>query len=109
MGDGQMIALHEILAQKLPVRIPEVILGHNRDVARHVVGSDDALQRLENRGDAFSLRIERHVNPALPDFRANLWQMMLPRRETWCPLHMRCADELAAGVVGPCMIWADDA
>src|SRR5438094_148078 len=94
-------------------QIPEMVrrqdIHMGREYRRHDVGSDDALQRLENRGDAFSLRIERHVNPALPDFRANLWQMMLPRRETWCPLHMRCADELAAGVVGPCMIWADDA
>jgi hypothetical protein len=108
MGDREVIALHEILGQQLPIRIPDMIVLGNGQITRHVIGRDHRLQRGQEPRQALGGGIEGDIDPALPDLAADLRQMMLARIEAGGALHMGGGQELAVGVIGPGVIGADD-
>ena len=103
-----MIALHEVLGQDLPIRLPNVVLHHHRDVIRHAIAADHLFEGRELRAQVGRVGVQRGVDPALPDLAGQLGKAHLIGREIGAFLHEGRAQQAAVQVVSPGVVGADD-
>src|SRR4051794_18499177 len=106
VGEWPVIALHEILIQNLPVRPPGELLVYDRNICLDSIGLDERMEWLDHLRNRRRFRIQRCVNPAIPDFGPNAMQANLVSTKTLGCLHVRSGDELTGLIVGPGVIGA---
>ena len=109
VGEWPVITLHEILIQNLPVGPPSELLVYDRNICLDSITLDERMERLDHLRNRGRLRIERYVNPAIPDFGSNAMQANLVPTKSFSCLHVRSGDELTSFIVGPGVIGAYNA
>ena len=108
MTDRQMIALHEILGQNLPIGVPNMGLAKRFDIGLHLEIVDEVLDLGELRRNWRRLGIERHHRPAEPGLAADLRQLVILLAETDVARHRRRPAQRPVEIIAPAMIGADD-
>ena len=101
MRHRQVVALHEVLGEQFPIGLPDMILVQDRHIARNVVAADDVFEGSEELCQRFGLGIQSHIDPALPDFCADLWKTDVCMVEGRRTFHMWRPDQSPADIVGP--------
>ncbi len=108
MANRQVVALHEILGEHLPVRVPHMGLAEALDVVFHLVLGDHLFQRAQRRGDARTILVEGDVDPAEPFLAADRRQDVVVLAEAGGLGHERRPSQVAVEAIGPGVIGADD-
>ena len=105
-GNGAKLGVCEASLTILDNKANPVIL---RMEARHIVAADDVFEGGEELFERLSLGIQGHIDPALPDLRADLGKADVGAIENRRAFHMGSADQPPAEIIGPGVIGADDA
>ena len=108
MAHRQVIALHEVLGEDFPVRVPEMGLAEGLGVRLHGEVVDETLNLGEMLGDGRQLRIERDHDPAEPLLAPYRRQPIVLGAEVAIELHGRRRPQRAVEIVRPGMIRTDD-
>ena len=107
MGHLDMVGLHEVFHEELPVRLAHLVGAEQARIFRHPVvpglfGGKG--KTLRERGRVF---VERHVDPAFPDLRADRGQAVIRLIKFHSTLHPGRAGKPAVEVVAPAVERAD--
>ena len=108
VADRQVVALHEILGEDLPVGVPDVVFAECFRVAGEIQMGDHRLGFGEGFGRRRRVRIERHHDEAEPFLAAHGRQLHVGLAEALVAAHRRGAAQGAVEIVGPGVIGADD-
>ena len=109
MADRQVVALHEVLGEHLPVGVPDVVLVEGLDIVLHAEVGDERPGFGQAFGDGRGVAVERHEDPTEPFLAADGRQSVVLAAEVAVQRHRRRATQGAIEVVGPGVIGADDA
>ena len=103
---GEVVALHEVLGQALPVRVPRLRLAVTEHHVLHVVVAHQGHEPLEPRRERRRLPVEVDEEESLPHLRRDLGQPAARRVEIIAPLDERRPQQPAPQVVGPRVVRA---
>ena len=104
VGHRKMVALHEILGQAFPVRVPDMLFGEDRAVMFLPVTLDYRCQRGQLDRHRRGITIQRQIDPALIDFAADTGEAQLVAVKAVCPLHMRRGGKPPVYAICPGMV-----
>ena len=105
----EVVALHEILGEDLPVRFPDMLFAEGLGVVGEAVAArDDLLHRPKQLIRRRNVGIERDVDPAIPDIAAYAGEAVVALVEGRAFVHPRGMAQAAVEAVGPGMIGAGD-
>ena len=106
MHGGEVVALHEVLGQALPVRLPRLGLAVAEHHVFHVVVAHQRHQAFQPRPERRGLPVEIDEEESLPHLHRDLGQSAARLVEIVAALDERRAHEPPAQVVGPGVIRA---
>ena len=108
MAHGEVIALHEIFGEHLPVRVPDKFFLEVLDIVFHAVIGDQFLNVGKFLVRRLRIGIEGDHHPAQPFLAADLRQAVVVFAEAFIVRHGGCGAERTIEVVAPAVIGADD-
>ena len=104
-----MVALHEVLGEDLPVRLPDMLFAEGLGVVGEAVAArDDLLHRPKQVLRRRNVGIQRDVDPAIPDIAAHMREAVVAPVEGRARVHPRGMAQAAVEAVGPGMVGAGD-
>src|SRR5579862_3370674 len=109
MHGAQVIALHEILDEALPVGVPDLLPAVEEVPLCLMIVSDVRLGRRELRSEWLGRAVEIHENEALPDLGAKLRQLTAALLEVRSLGDEWRRKKLAVEPVGPRVVAAHEA
>ena len=108
VADRQVVALHVVLGQDLPVGVPDMGFAEGLGVVLKAEIGDHFIQRRQPGEDCIGFGVQRDVDPAEPFFTTDRRQTKVFLAETVVALHSRRTAQCAVQIVGPGVIGAGD-
>ena len=108
MGRRKVVALHEVLEERLPVAAPDVLLHEDEEAVFGVIVPHDTVEAGQAGREGGGSAVEIDEDPAVPDLATEFRQPATGLIEPCLPLHQRCGKKRPPRVVAPCMVAADE-